>query len=61
MGLAYSAVTYGDLAALSADLPEAGPVTKPEVAPPAAAPQAVPRRFVSSRIFRRLSKSLWTI
>src|SRR5215475_6299103 len=34
MGLAYEAVTYGDLAALSADLPQAGPVTRREAAPP---------------------------
>src|ERR1035441_2583957 len=40
MGLAYEAVTYGDLAALHADLPEAGSMAKREATPPATAPQA---------------------
>src|ERR1035441_8487512 len=41
MGLAYEAVTYGDLAALHADLPEAGSMAKREGTPPATAPTAV--------------------
>src|SRR5262249_13521866 len=61
MGLAYQAVTYGDLAALSADLPQAGPVTRREAAPPAAAPQAVaaPRGVVTD--LPAALKVLWTI
>jgi Domain of unknown function (DUF1707) len=43
MGLAYEAVTYGDLVPLYRDLPEARPVAKPEaVAPPAPAPAPAP-------------------
>lgn len=40
MGLAYQAVTYGDLDSLCADLPAAGPV----IAEPKAVPQAWRRR-----------------
>jgi Domain of unknown function (DUF1707) len=40
MGLAYQAVTYGDLAPLHADLPQAGAIAKPESAPAAMVPQA---------------------
>jgi hypothetical protein len=40
IGLAYEAVTYGDLAPLYADLPEGHPMAKREAAPPAAAAQA---------------------
>jgi Domain of unknown function (DUF1707) len=40
MGRAYQAVTYADLAPLSADLPAAGP---PAPEPPASAPRAAPR------------------
>jgi hypothetical protein len=61
MGLAYEAVTYGDLAVLYADLPEAGPVTKREAAPPAAPPPAVvARRGVIADLPAAL-KVLWTI
>src|SRR5215472_11087618 len=60
MGLAYRAVTYGDLAALSADLPQAGPVTKREAAPPAAAPLAAAPRGVVADLPAAL-KVLWTI
>jgi hypothetical protein len=61
MGLAYEAVTYGDLAALSADLPEAGPVAKREAAPPAATPQAAaaPRGVIAD--LPAVLKVLWTI
>jgi DUF1707 SHOCT-like domain len=61
MGLAYEATTYGDLAALSADLPEAGPVAKREAAPPAATPQAAaaPRGVIAD--LPAVLKVLWTI
>jgi hypothetical protein len=42
MGLAYEAVTYGDLVPLYRDLPEARPVAKREAAPPPAAAPAPP-------------------
>jgi len=41
VGLAYQAVTYGDLAPLYADLPAAGSRTGREAAPPALAPPAL--------------------
>src|SRR5262249_50008757 len=48
MGLAYPAVTYGDLDPLCADLPAVGPmIARPRAAPHAAAPPAAvgcPRR-----------------
>jgi hypothetical protein len=40
MGLAYQAVTYGDLAPLHADLPEAGAIAKPEPSSAAVVPRA---------------------
>jgi len=40
MGLAYQAVTYGDLAPLHADLPAAGSMAEQEAVPPAMAPSA---------------------
>lgn len=43
MGVAYQAVTYGDLTALYADLPEAGPVARQEAAPPARSIRRGPR------------------
>src|SRR5262249_41568287 len=60
MGLAYEAVTYGDLAALSADLAEAGPGTKREGAPAVAVPQAAAPRGVVADLPAAL-KVLWTI
>jgi hypothetical protein len=61
MGLAYEAVTYGDLAALSADLPQAGPPVKPEAAPHAPAPQAVvPQPGIIADLPAAL-RVLWTI
>src|SRR5262245_20961054 len=60
MGLAYEAVTYGDLAALSAYLPQAGEVAKREAAPPAAVPQAAAPRGVIADLPAAL-KVLWTI
>jgi hypothetical protein len=61
IGLAYEAMTYGDLAVLSSDLPEAGPVTKREAAPPAAAAlaAAAPRGVVTD--LPAALKVLWTI
>jgi hypothetical protein len=70
MGLAYEAVTYGDLAPLCRDLPEARPVPRPDAAaaaPPAppAAPAPVPRAEPVRRgAFASLPaplKVLWTI
>src|SRR6266545_4352186 len=68
MGFAYEAVTYGDLGALCADLPEAGPMAKreaaplstvpPASAPPATAPQA--RQGLLADLPTTL-KVLWTI
>jgi hypothetical protein len=44
MGLAYQAVTYGDLAKLVADLPPASPQSGPRPAPAPAASPAAGRR-----------------
>ena len=44
MGLAYEAVTYGDLAPLYGDLPEASTVAKREAAAPAATAAPLRRR-----------------
>jgi len=64
MGLAYEAVTYGDLVPLYRDLPEARPVAKGEAAPPPA-PAPAPRAEVVKRgAFASLPtplKVLWTI
>jgi hypothetical protein len=64
MGLAYEAVTYGDLVPLYRDLPEARPVAKAQdAAPPAPvpAPQAdVVRRGAFASLPTPL-KVLWTI
>jgi len=62
-GLAFHAVTYGDLAPLCADLPASGPVT---AAGPATAAGAVPVPAVSSRAgclasLPMVLKVLWTI
>jgi hypothetical protein len=66
MGLAYEAVTYGDLVPLYRDLPEAKQVAKPQAAaPPAPAPAPTPRaEVVKRRGFAGLPtplKVLWTI
>ncbi len=66
MGLAYEAVTYGDLVLLYRDLPEARPVAKPQdAAPPAPAHPPAPRAEVAKRGgFAGLPtplKVLWTI
>jgi uncharacterized protein DUF1707 len=61
VGLAYQAVTYGDLAPLHADLPAAASKTEREAAPPAlAAPARVPLRGVFADLPTTL-KVLWTI
>ena len=64
MGLAYEAVTYGDLVPLYRDLPAARPVAKREAAPPPA-PAPAPRAEVVKRgAFASLPtplKVLWTI
>src|ERR1019366_3792036 len=61
MGLAYEAVTYGDLAALHADLPEAGSMAKREATPPATAPQAVAAQPGVVADLPAALKVLWTI
>lgn len=61
MGLAYQAVTYGDLTPLYADLPAPGSKTEREAARPAlAAPARAPRRGVLAALPTTL-KVLWTI
>jgi hypothetical protein len=61
MGLAYQAVTYGDLAPLYADLPVVGSMAEREAAPPATAPPGcVARRGVLADLPAAL-KVLWTI
>lgn len=65
MGAALQAVTHGDLTALYADLPEAGPAAGPvatqEAAPPAPVPQAdLARQGVVAGLPTSL-KVLWTI
>ena len=61
MGLAYQAVTYGDLATLVADLPAASPQSGLRLAPaPAASPAAAAQRGVFADLPAAL-KVLWTI
>jgi hypothetical protein len=61
VGLAYQAVTYGDLAKLHADLPAASPEEEPRPArAPAAAPAVVARRSGYADLPTPL-KVLWTI
>ena len=61
VGLAYQAVTYGDLAPLYADLPAVGSRTGQKAAPPALAPPArVPARGVLAGLPMTL-KVMWTI
>ena len=66
MGLAYEAVTYGDLVPLYRDLPEARPAAKRQTAtPPAPAPAPAPKaELVRRGAFASLPtpvKVLWTI
>ena len=58
-GLAFHAVTYGDLAPLCADLPAAGPVIAASLAP-AAAPSAVSSRGGYLAGLPVVLKVLWT-
>jgi Domain of unknown function (DUF1707) len=61
MGLAYQAVTYGDLGKLVADLPPASPQPAPRLAPaPAASPAAAAKRSAFADLPAAL-KVLWTI
>jgi uncharacterized protein DUF1707 len=61
MGLAYQAVTYGDLAKLVADLPPDKPQPEPRLAPgPAASPVAATQRSAFADLPIAL-KVLWTI
>jgi len=61
VGLAYQAVTYGDLARLYADLPAVGSKTGREAAPPATAPPACVRREGVLAGLPATLKVLWTI
>jgi len=64
MGLAYEAVTYGDLVPLYRDLPEARQVAKPEPAPPPAPAPKPQAEVVKRGAFASLPtpvKVLWTI
>jgi hypothetical protein len=64
MGLAYEAVTYGDLVPLYRDLPEAKQVAKPEAAPPSAKAPQPHAEVVKRGAFASLPtplKVLWTI
>jgi hypothetical protein len=61
IGLAYEAVTYGDLAALYGDLPGVGSMAKREATPPAAAPQVVAARPGVLADLPTALKVLWTI
>ncbi len=64
MAQASEAVTYGDLAPLYADLPEAGWAARREPATPASVPAAGPQPAVARRGFAGLPtplRVLWTI
>jgi hypothetical protein len=64
MGLAYEAVTYGDLVPLYRDLPEAKPLARPQAAAPPAPAAAPNAQVVRRRGFATLPtplKVLWTI
>ncbi len=61
MGLAYQAVTYGDLAKLHADLPAASPQAEPRPAPASAASPAVAAKRSAFADLPAPLKVLWTI
>lgn len=61
MGLAYEAVTYGDLATLHADLPAVSSIAKPEVTSPATVPHAVVTPRSAFAGLPVALKVLWTI
>jgi len=61
VGLAYQAITYGDLAKLHADLPAVSPRAQPRPAPaPAASPAVTAKRSAFADLPAPL-KVLWTI
>ena len=60
-GLAFRAVTYGDLAPLCADLPAAAPVIAASLAPAAGTSAAVPYRVGYLAGLPVVLKVLWTI
>ena len=61
VGLAYQAVTYGDLATLHADLPPASPETEPRPAPTSAPSPAVAAKRSAFADLPAPLKVLWTI
>jgi hypothetical protein len=61
MGLAYEAVTYGDLAVLHGDLPETGSMAKRGTTPAAKAPQPMAARPGVRAGLPTALKVLWTI
>jgi uncharacterized integral membrane protein len=61
VGLAYQAVTYGDLTRLHADLPSASPQAEPRPAPASAAPPAVAAKRGAFADLPAALKVLWTI
>jgi hypothetical protein len=61
MGLAYQAVTYGDLAPLHADLPAAGSITEPQAARPTVAPLGFLAWRSAMAGLPVVLKVLWTI
>jgi hypothetical protein len=61
VGLAYQAVTYGDLAQLHADLPAASPATVPQRAPALAPPPVAAARSSAFADLPAPLKVLWTI
>jgi len=61
MGLAYQAVTYGDLAKLHADLPPVSPQAQPRAVVVPAAPHAAPAKRSAFADLPAPLKVLWTI
>jgi len=61
VGLAYQAVTYGDLATLHADLPPASPQAAPRPAPSSAPPPAIAAKRSAFADLPAPLKVLWTI
>jgi len=61
MGLAYGAVTYGDLAPLCSDLPQATALARPQAVPPAPVPLPAPGRSGALAGLPVPLKIFWTI
>lgn len=61
VGLAYQAVTYGDLATLHADLPPASPEAEPQPVPASAPAPAAPAKRSAFADLPAPLKVLWTI